>query len=107
MKTKSKTFANLAWKYIFFAAFYWEAGRLGVIKMEDKPNIYFAWQQPAYQKGDGILIWILKKNTEKIELAKIESEGGNVYKIFGESGNYGRPGTVVPRLIVGKVILKI
>lgn len=104
---KIHQFANWLGVCIFLLTFYWEAGRLSLVKIGPTSKVYLSWQLPAYEEGDKILIWTLEENQEKIRIRKITGDGGNVYKIDGESGEYGKIGTVIPRLIVGKVLFEI
>lgn len=97
---------NLIWVYALLFGFYLEVGRLTVAKI-DEAGVYFAWQKPKYDLRDKILVWILDKKEEKVAAAEVSKIGGNVYEITGKTGDYGKLGTVLPRLIAGKIIWKI
>ncbi len=92
--------------YVLLFGFYLEIGRLTIAKT-DEVGIYFAWQKSEYNLKDKVLVWILDKKEEKMVATEISKIGGNVYEITGKTGDYGKFGTILPRLVAGKIIWKI
>ena len=72
-----------------------------------KGSVIIVQKYQEYNIGDIIGYWAKINNKEEIVVHRIISIGGNVYVTKGDANQYLDREIVVPRLVIGKVILII
>lgn len=75
--------------------------KIGVTWQE---KIYLYQEKNIYEPGDKLLFWAKFGKKEQLIVGRVVRIGGNVYETDVDTGDYGKRGAILPRLILGRII---